>query len=435
MGEAISRRSFLRRAGALTFAAPFGLDLPLSGRPLDPGHEPLRKCISLGGYAPLTVPDGHPNDYRLHGNREYIRDQSGTRWVKLWVSWAHLQQELAPASRAESWAQLNQAPAGEAALRRLDRQLRAVNEDAAAVGGMGAIVTIYQEYPTWASGARADDPARAGKPLNARVPNDVGPDSPWAWFVEHLIARYRRGVAPNPAGPHAAAPGEPAAALGNPDGAYIDALEVCNEPNFLLWPQAGMADVAAAMIETASVLAAAPGAPAILGPATSDFPDHPHETGGATDWLTFSERVLARLERFRPGEAVAVGWSHHNYLDVSDEVSGRLSRARRVADLLHRRNWRGGGDRRLWLTEGGFDMHPNQADLDSRLAQARKLERSFTAMSAEPEPFMWTQHTICDVITNDFKSGLRDEFVPGSGPGAPRPAWDTWARLPGSSHD
>ena len=433
MVEPISRRSFLRRAGALAWGAPFALDLPLAGLPLGPGHEPLRKCISLGGYAPLTVPDGHPNDYRLHGNREYIRDLSGTRWVKLWLSWAHLQQELAPASRAESWQQLNSAPAGEAALRRLDRQLRAVNEDAARVGGMGAIVTIYQEYPTWASGARSDDPARAGKPLNARVPSEVGPESPWAWFVEHLIARYRRGAAPNPLGPLAGPPGGAAALLGNPDGAHIDALEVCNEPNFLLWPQAGIADAAAAMIETASALAAVPGGPMILGPATSDFPDHPHETEAATDWLTFSERVLARLERFRPGDSAAVGWSHHNYLDVSDEVSGPLSRARRAADLLHRRNWRGGGDRRLWLTEGGFDMHPDQADLDSRLAQARKLERSFTAMSAEREPFMWTQHTISDVITNDFKSGLRDEFVPGQGPGAPRPAWDTWARLPGSA--
>ena len=432
MGEQISRRSFLRRAGAAAWAAPFALDLPLAGRPLDPGDEPLRKCISLGGYAPLTVPDGHPNDYRLHGNREYIRDLSGTRWVKLWVSWAHLQQELAPASRAESWAQLNSAPAGEAALRRLDRQLRAVNEDAARVGGMGAIVTIYHQYPTWASGIREDDLARAGKPLDARVPSDLGPDSPWAWFVEHLIARYRPRVVPNPGGPQPGAPGEPALALGNPDGAYIDALEVCNEPNYLLWPQARMADAVGTMIETASALAAAHGGPAILGPATSDFPDHPHETVGATDWLTFSERLLERLERFRPGGAVAVGWSHHNYLDVSEEVGGSQSRARRVADLLHRRNWRGGGDRRLWLTEGGFDMHPNQAGLDARLAQARKLERSFTEMSAEAEPFMWTQHTICDVVTNDFKSGLRDEFLPGAGPGAPRPAWDTWARLPGS---
>lgn len=429
MADRFDRRSFLARAATLASAAPFALDLALPAAPavpsLRPAVEPLRKCISLGGYAPLTVPDGHPNDYRLHGNREYIRDESGTRWVKLWVSWAHLQEELRPASREESWRHLNAAPGGQAALRRLDRQLRAVNDDAGRAGGMGVILTLYHEYPTWASGPSADDPARAGKPLNARTPSEVGLDSPWAWFVEHLIARYQRAPAP-PDGPL------PGMQSGNPDGAFVDALEVCNEPNFLLWPQATIVETVATMVETAAALAAARGGPAILAPATSDFPDFPHETAGATDWLTFSERLLERLRGFRPG-ATAVGWSHHNYLDVSDEVDGPVSRARRVADLLYARNWRGGGDRRLWLTEGGFDMHPRQAELELRLAQARKIERSFAAMSGDPDVHMWTQHTIVDVVSNDFKSGLRDEFVPGLGPGAPRPAFDTWARLPGST--
>ena len=45
---------------------------------------------------------------------------------------------------------------------------------------------------------------------------------------------------------------------------------------------------------------------------------------------------------------------------------------------------------------------------------------------------MWTQHTIADVPTNHFKSGLRDDFTPGAGWGAARPAFDTGARLPGS---
>ena len=432
MGEAISRRRFLRRAGAIAWAAPFALDLPLAGRPLAPGHEPLRKCISLGGYAPLTVPDGHPNDYRLHGNREYIRDQSGTRWVKLWVSWAHLQQELAPASRAESWAQLNQAPAGEAALRRLDRQLRAVNEDALRVGGMGVILALYHDYPTWSSGAREEDPARGPKPINGRVPSEVSEDSPWGWFVEYLMARYRPGTAPNSEGPRAGAGPGRAEAVGNPDGAHIQALEICNEPNLLLWPQPAVVPAVAGMIKTATALAGAHGRPLILAPATSDFPDHPHDSADATDWLTFSRRLLERLDDFRPGTA-RVGWSHHNYLDVSEEVSGSRSRAQRVVKLLYRHNWRGGGDRRLWLTESGFNLYPRQGELKARLAQARKLERNFTQMSAQPEPFLWTQHTICDVPSNVFKSGLRDDFVPGAGPGAPRPAWDTWARLPGST--
>jgi hypothetical protein len=83
----------------------------------------LRKCISLGGPGSLRQ-DGHPDDYRLWGNREYIRDLSGTRWVKLWVSWYDLQQELGfpPAGRGDSWRHLNGAPGGQSWLRRLDRR-------------------------------------------------------------------------------------------------------------------------------------------------------------------------------------------------------------------------------------------------------------------------------------------------------------------------
>ena len=49
----------------------------------------------MGGPGTLRQ-EGHPDDYRLWGNREYIRD-SETTWVKLWVSWYELQQELGAA--------------------------------------------------------------------------------------------------------------------------------------------------------------------------------------------------------------------------------------------------------------------------------------------------------------------------------------------------
>ena len=378
------------------------------------------------------MPDGHPNDYRLYGNREYIRDVSGTRWVKLWVSWAHLQEELAPPSREESWRHLNSAPGGESALRRLDRQVRAINEDSLRVGGMGVIVALYHDYPTWSSGAREDDPARGAKAINARVPSEVSADSPWAWFVEYLMARYRPNTAPNPQGPRAGARPGIAQAAGNPDGAHIQALEICNEPNLLLWPQPAIVPIVARMIATATALAGAYGRPLILAPATSDFPDHPHDSADATDWLTFSRRLLERLDDFRPATA-RVGWSHHNYLDVSEEVSGSRSRAGRVVDLLYRHNWRGGGDRRLWLTECGFNIYPRQGELQARLDQARKIERNYAEMGAQAEPYLWTQHTICDVPSNVFKAGLRDDFQAEKGPGERRPAFDTWTRLPGSA--
>src|SRR5436190_1964534 len=68
-------------------------------------------------------------------------------------------------------------------------------------------------------------------------------------------SRYRRGV--------------PA----NPQGASIDALEICNEPNYLAWPQEGIVEAVAQMIRSATTLSHIWGGTPILAPATSDFPD------------------------------------------------------------------------------------------------------------------------------------------------------------------
>src|SRR5439155_22892977 len=97
----LSRRQFLIGAGGAAVAAAaagFVSFDPLSrGGPEDVrAGETLRKCISLGGPGPLRQ-DNHPDDYLRWGNREYIRDVSGTTWVKLWVSWHDLQQELGAA--------------------------------------------------------------------------------------------------------------------------------------------------------------------------------------------------------------------------------------------------------------------------------------------------------------------------------------------------
>src|SRR2546422_844856 len=113
--ERISRRELVRRGGALALVTGAGslvtLDRLASSAP---AAGTLRKCISLGGPGPLRL-DGHPDDYRRWGNREYIRDQSTTTWIKLWVSWRELQQEpgAAPASRGSSWQQLDTAPGGQ----------------------------------------------------------------------------------------------------------------------------------------------------------------------------------------------------------------------------------------------------------------------------------------------------------------------------------
>lgn len=381
----LTRRHFIA-AGAAAGAAlalPGRIERPTVARPRP------HKLVSLSGPAPL-LEARHPNDYRWHGNREYLRDVSGTRFVKLWVSWADLQRDHVPQSRAESWEQLaafRVPPAGDAALRELDRQVSAVNED-----GLRAILTIYQAYPAWATGSVGDE---------ARFPEDLAPDSPWAWFVEHLLVRYRRD--------------RPA----NPDGARIDALEVCNEPNFLLGPQERATEATAQKIVTAARLSAAHGHMPLLAPGTSDFPDAGRlPPSRATDWRAFTAEVLDRLRGARL--EAPVGWSHHNYQDM--KYGG--DRAARVARMLDRVP--------LWITEGGYDME-DPADPAERLRQAEALVRGHAQCAAIPGCRTVAQHTINDLAADEFKSGLRDDFDVAAGrPGPPRPAAATWAALPGA---
>jgi hypothetical protein len=374
----------------------------------DLDDDPMRKCISLGGPGPLRKGDD-PDDYRLWGNRQLIVS-SHTTWVKLWVSWQDLQGELdtSPVSRSASWEQLGKAPNGEAWIRRLDRQLRAVNDD-----GLGAIVTLFQSFPAWSSGAAGPDPVTGTKPPEQRIPIDLSPDGPWGWFVAFLCARYSKD---NPR---------------NPDGARLDAIEVCNEPNLLWWPQEGVGQAVAEMVRTASKVSSAWNGPDILGPGTSDFPDRNQENERglvATDWRSFTRDVLESLRGFRP--AAPVHWSHHNFNDV--KRAQVPSRAQQVIALLARYGW---VDRiePLWLTEGGFNLHPDPADPRRKAGQARLIERNFREMLRLNDVFMWTQHSISDKAGNDFRSGLRDDFREGQGPGATRPAWHTWRRLPGAA--
>jgi hypothetical protein len=425
---ALSRRQLMIRGGRLAAATAAGglwsLDR-LAGAAR--ASEGLRKCISLGGPGSLRQ-DGHPDDYRLWGNREFIRDASETRWIKLWVSWHDLQQELgfAPATRADSWRHLNGAPGGQGWLRRLDGQVRAANEDR-----IGVILSLYHAYPTWASGAIGPDPVDPSKPAEQKLPLDVSPDGPWAWFVAYLIARYRRGSRPNPIGPEGSWRGLTAGQdplFGNPDGAAIDVLEICNEPNHLAWPQETVVDVTAQMIRSAAQLSAAWGGTPLLAPATSDFPDA--TTGNsrgvtATVWSDFTSGVLQALAGYRA--TVPLRWSHHNYRDV------RLgtARAETVVAMLNGAGWRS-DVAPLWLTEGGLNLGRRDGDPAQRRLQARAIERSFRRTMQLPGVYLWTQHTISDKAGNEFRSGLRDDFDWGRGPGPERPAWSAWRDLPGA---
>jgi hypothetical protein len=430
MTSLYTRRRFLHRASALALAAgATGLAWEQLTSPAMASGS-LAKCISMGGPGTLRQ-EGHPDDYRLWGNREFIRDLSETTWVKLWVSWYELQNELgvAPANRAASWSHLNGAPSGFGYLRRLDAQVRAIKDD-----GLRVIVTLYHNHPAWSSGATGGDPVSGTKPAEQKLPLDVSPNGPWAWFISHLLARYRPGSPPNPIGPHEPTPGEDTTGYdpraGNPLGASIDALEICNEPNHLNWPQEGVEQVVAQMIRSAAALSAAAGGTRILAPATSDFPDSDSTgTGGfvGREWNGFTQRVLAELGDFRP--TVPVSWSHHNYRDV--RLGEDPTRAERVLGLLAGAPWVAQPGP-LWLTEGGLNLGSSPNDPARRSEQATKIERNFRRMMSRPEVYMWTQHTISDKQGNSFHSGLRDDFVYPSSVGAERPAWYAYQALPGA---
>jgi hypothetical protein len=285
------------------------------------------------------------------------------------------------------------------------------------------ILGIYHSYPEWSNGttAGAVEPG-SGKPADARMPLDLSPTGPWGWFVSYLSRRY-----------------------GGPSGPRIWGLEICNEPNLLCWPQAGIADAVVAMARTAAFAVAGRPYPALLLlPATSDFPDEDVVEAGvlvATGWPGFTTAVLDRLRGINTAGAALPAWSHHNYRDVK-AADRRTDRAAQVIRLLHERGWP--GDRRLYLTEGGVDIDRlseahcpelaaaktgDQAQAARERCQARLIEANFEAMS-NADVALWTQYKLQDERSDvTTASGLRRDFIEGIGPGPPRPAWELWRTL------
>ena len=273
-----------------------------------------------------------------------------------------------------SWRDLvTSGPLGEnRGLPYLDRQVAAANAD-----GVRVILGVYQAFPG------------ALDPLT--VPADLTPAGDWAAFIRELCRRYTPWT-------------------GTPS---IDALEPINEPNYLFRPRSLALPAAVAMVRTSADVAARHGMPRLLVPATAD----------STNWRDFSAGILDGLDGWSP--PLPTEWSHHNYVDVRER---RPAPATRVAELI--RLLQGSGyEHRVWLTEGGYNVHPRQDDPRELQRQAELIEHSFLAMATLPQVRLWTQHSINDIATNDYRSGLRGDFVPRIGPGPQRPAYATWARL------
>ncbi|HEX8068056.1 MAG TPA: hypothetical protein VF520_16180 [Thermoleophilaceae bacterium] len=338
-------------------------------------------------YVPDTDPTRkhlHHSDYRLvtTGGRAFNSEicRNAGPWVKIWVDWYALQQDFVaqkghqPQDIWESWDWLNRRDgpnlSASPRIQRLDRMIKAINDD-----GLVVILTVDRYFPLWASSYQGTDPEN--RDMRSRVPDDVSGSGPWAMFISHLLCRYKAGVPVNPTGPHLPGSTETSNAYyGNPSGARINLLEIVNEPNQEMWPQAVsnsqyMFCKVADMMKTAESLAYFWGWAAtlqgLLAPATADrytpSAPQPPDPNRYTDFDTFTRNVLDLLENWKP--RVAFGWSHHNYYDIRQwqnlkNAEGVTfdSRVAIVHDRLVRSSWKGTTvDGKVWLTEGGYDKH------------------------------------------------------------------------------
>jgi hypothetical protein len=338
--------------------------------------------------------------------------------VGLWIAWGAVQ-PLAPApfTAAQAFRDLSD-PAGPAAapLAALDAQVAQANADRRTV-----LLTLYQSFPAWTHPPGAPEPGQGTLPGDGRVPADLTPDGPWAWFVRYLCARYA-----DTNGERTPGPGRGGATAGNPLGARVDWLAPMNEPNLTWWPQRAprypdgtvVSAVAAMAHSAASGAAAQEGAPGLLVPGTSDVvsPASPH----GTPWDAFTAELLAQLRGWRPG--VPVGWAHHTYADVKrgPQESGRW----RVLDVLDLQRAHGWPEPSVWLTEGGYTfavrrdgpdpsrylVDPTRtvdpAQPDAFAEQVAKLRAHWDAMAALPEVRLWTQYQVNDTDVR-FQSSLR----------------------------
>src|SRR5689334_8632308 len=137
-------------------------------------------------------PGGFGVEQTYAANRNRFLD-TGTPWVRLWADWPTAQPLP---DRAPDLARLD----ADVALAKVD--------------GLRVMVTAWRFAP-WASG----DPFT--------VARDLSPSGAWGRWIALLLDRY---------------------------SGTIDALEIVNEPNLQLFPQAGIDSAVATMMETAAAL-------------------------------------------------------------------------------------------------------------------------------------------------------------------------------------
>ena len=388
----------------------------------------IRKCISLGPRG--TITPGSDQDYRSYQTRQFF-GQTGTRWVRFWAHWPSLQPDpsYVPGTQTTGWPNpTSPSPANRRA--GLIAQL-----DAARADGLSVVITA-DSFPLWCNRATVGEvngrpDSSSSKPSPGvradeflAFPDDVRLGSPWAGWIDWLLATC---------------------------GGRIDALEIVNEPNFQCWPQQSNVGTpnahckVATMFDTAKTLRDSRGTfPLLVGPATSDTSDN---NADRTNYLTFTENLLALLNGtgFLPGNRFV--WSHHNYTDQENDYGTGSStgqatmRAQNVRTAIDGRwlgrTYAGGTLPQLWLTEGGV-RSSRAVGGSSAQRQAELVARNWNRVSTNGEGagiLMATNYLMYDDYAGPWDTGLSSSYLnqfgqPHGGAPAPKPLYYTWRDFP-----
>ena len=374
----------------------------------------FRRCVAL-----------NPNPYAANS---YLNDQtrawvlaSGAQWIRLWADWPSFQ----PAPD-----QLATYPGGP--IDGIDRSIARAKAD-----GLGVILTNYR-FPRWANGTlnptqadldawHPDRQTNSGlKAFEYRFPTDLTIGSPWYFFLYFLATRY--------------SPANPSKPYGN---AWVDVVEIVNEPTGQCWPQRGSTNflsancaVANMMIGASSVQSYAGVPPLMAGPATDDFTGS--SSRARTHYHEFTDGLLDALQNNYQDNRYFV-WTHHNYGDVLNQ---RNTTPTLMDKLLPR--WGGypsgvrnqGND--VWITESGGhvgrirESAPTASQSQLELAQALRVEKNMDTLKAQGHLNMWTQYL--SYSDPCYDTGFADALEPHGNctlyeplTGQIRQVWNVWS--------
>lgn len=270
-----------------------------------------------------------------------------------------------------------------------------------------------------------------GKKNRRRLPDDVSTNSPWGWWIGNLFARYKNtnGVTNGDATHNGPNPtGNP---FGNAVGAFVNAIEFVNEPNYLCWsntaqrnasnqwivdPQSGenlMVCRIAQMFQTAEYYSYGYAGPAVIGPATHDTAAS-YLQPDVFDYLRFTQQVLNALANWRP--RVYVGWSFHSYREVKVNDPA-MTLTKNQINSLYSGAWKGpSADRFVWITESGYNIGTPTPSVTQETTQRDLVVANYGRLLNISEVYLTTTHSLHDVVGGLFCSGL---FNPGLNPTLP----------------